>query len=60
MVRYFINYEDLLENNIINKNINIYSPNLYIKKRYKKGLVKFDIELVSISTFKEAIDFLNN
>jgi len=42
MVRYFINYEDLLENNIINKNINIYSPNLYIKKRYKKGLVKFD------------------
>jgi len=42
MVRYFINYEDLIENNIINKNINIYSPNLYIKKRYKKGLVKFD------------------
>lgn len=42
MVRYFINYEDLLENNIINKNINIYSPNLFIKKRYKKGLVKFD------------------
>lgn len=42
MVRFFINYEDLIENNIINKNINIYSPNLFIKKRYKKGLVKFD------------------
>lgn len=42
MVRYFINFEDLLENNIINKNINIYSPDLYIKKRYKKRLVKFD------------------
>lgn len=42
MVRFFISYEDLIENNIINKNINIYSPNLFIKKRYKKGLVKFD------------------
>jgi len=42
MVRYFINYEDLLENNVINKNINVYSHNLFIKKRYKKGLVKFD------------------
>jgi len=42
MVRYFINCEDLLENNIINKNINIYSPNLYIKKKYKKVLVKFE------------------
>jgi len=42
MVRYFINYEDLVENNVINKNINIYSSNLFIKKKYKKGLVKFE------------------
>jgi len=47
MVRFFINYEDLVENNVINKNINIYSPNLYIKKRYKKGLVKFEHILYS-------------
>ena len=42
MVKYFINYEDLIENNIINKNINIFSSNLFIKKKYKKGLVKFE------------------
>ena len=41
MVRYFINYEDLIENNVIDKNISLYSSCLFIKKKMKKGLVKF-------------------
>lgn len=42
MVRYFISYEDLLENNMVNKTVTLYSSSLFIKKKYKKGLVKFE------------------
>lgn len=41
MVKYFISYEDLLENNSINKELNILSPELFIIKKVKKGEYKF-------------------
>lgn len=42
MVRYFINYEDLIENNVINKKITLFSSSLFIRKKHKKDLVKFE------------------
>jgi len=41
MIKYFISYEDLLEHNIINKELNILSPELFIIKKDKKGEYKF-------------------
>lgn len=42
MIRYFINYEDLIENNVINKVIKIDCPELFIIKKHKKNYYKFE------------------
>ena len=42
MIRYFINYEELLENNFLNEVIDIANPRLNIIKKTKKGLYKFE------------------
>ena len=37
MIKYFINYEDLIENEKLKKELNIFSPELFIIRKNKKG-----------------------